>query len=227
MSVDPIPQIRLDEYVSGLARTRGWAVEILWLIVASVAFSSWIPGSGWRVAALRLFGARVGRGVVIKPGVRVKYPWRLVVGDHVWIGEDTWIDNLETVTIGSHCCLSQAVYLCTGNHDWSDPRFALIAAAIVIEDGSWIAARATVGPGVRVGRRAVLTLGSVALSDLPAARICRGVPAVPHGIRRVRRIRPASHTRNTSGLQSSFALRTESGPWPSQSSKVGGPAVSA
>ena len=126
----------------------------------------------------------------IKPGVRVKFPWRLTVGDHAWIGENAWIDNLAPVTVESHVCLSQDVYLCTGNHDWSDPNFQLIAAEIYIEQGSWIAARAVIGPGVRVGRGAILALGSVAGRSLEAMTIYAGNPAQPIKKRTIRETAP-------------------------------------
>jgi putative colanic acid biosynthesis acetyltransferase WcaF len=87
---------------------------------------------------LRRFGATIGQGARIKPGVRVKLPWRLTIGDHCWIGENTWFDNLAPITIADHVCISQDVYLCTGNHDWSDPNFKLITRSIHIEKGSWL-----------------------------------------------------------------------------------------
>lgn len=227
MSVAAPQKIRLDEYVHAYAHERSWLLEGLWLALHGLAFSSWLPGSGWRAALLRAFGARIGRGVVIKPRVRVKQPWRLVVGDHAWIGEAVWIDNLDTVTIGDHCCLSQGAYLCTGNHDWSDPRFALVTAPIVIAEGSWIAARATVGPGVRVGRLAVLTVGSVALADLPEAQIWRGNPAVAAGVRRLVAERRSSYIRNNSAAQSSAPQHNEPEPWRKLTLEAQAPSASA
>ena len=127
---------------------------------------------------MRLFGARIGNGVDIKPRVRIKFPWKLTVGDDSWIGEGVWIDNLADVKIGSHCCISQAAYLCTGSHDWSKPGFDLITASIDIKDGSWICARSIVGPGVATGEGSVLALGSVATRDLAPWSVYSGVPAV-------------------------------------------------
>jgi len=170
---------RLDQYISRLDRGRAYWVEALWIVIQSLLFSSFLPGSRWRVLLLRLFGARVGRGLVIKPGVRIKFPWRLSVGDHSWIGEDVWIDNLAQVSIGAHCCISQGAYLCTGSHDWRDPVFSLISQPIQIEDEVWVAAQATVAPGVHIGAGAVLGLGSVATSNLDEGWIYLGVPAQP------------------------------------------------
>lgn len=132
----------------------------------------------WKRNILRLFGARIGKGVVIKPHVQVKYPWKLEVGDHAWIGEHVWIDDLDEVTIGAHACISQGALLLSGNHDYSKSSFDLVVKPIRIEDGAWIGAKSVVTQGVTVGSHAVLTVGSVASSDLEAWGIYRGSPAV-------------------------------------------------
>lgn len=144
----------------------------------AIFIGSRIPGSAHRQLLLRLFGARIGEGVCIKPAVRVTFPWRLSIGDHSWIGEDVWIDNLEHVEIGRNCCISQGAYLCTGSHDWSRQSFDLIVRPIVIGDCAWIAAKACVAPGVSCGIGAVLSLGSVATADLAPWNIYSGTPAV-------------------------------------------------
>jgi putative colanic acid biosynthesis acetyltransferase WcaF len=171
--------MRLDQYTVG-SYTPGasyWR-QLLWYFVGSpLVQSHWLPISAIKVWLLRSFGAQIGRNVNIKPGVRVKFPWRLSIGDCTWIGEDAWIDNVAAVTIDSHVCISQGVYLCTGNHDWSYPHFQLIPAPIHIQESSWIAAKCLVGPGVTVGRGAVLTLGGVAVKSLEPMTIYTGNPA--------------------------------------------------
>ncbi|MDX2306643.1 MAG: WcaF family extracellular polysaccharide biosynthesis acetyltransferase [Hyphomicrobium sp.] len=159
--------VRLDRFDNrGFDRGRGRLVEALWIGVAHPLVASSIPGSGWRRALLRMFGARIGTGVVVKPRVRVKFPWRLVVGDHSWLGENIWIDNLAEVTVGAHCCLSQDVYICTGSHDWSRETFDLVTRPVRIEDGAWVAARASVAPGVTIGAGAVVAFGMVVTRDV-------------------------------------------------------------
>jgi acetyltransferase-like isoleucine patch superfamily enzyme len=118
------------------------------------------------------------REPVSGPRSIVKFPWRLEVGDHSWLGEKVWIDNLEKVSIGANCCISQGAYLCTGSHDWSRSTFDLITAPIRIDEGAWIAACSKIAPGVTVGEGAVLGLGSVANEDLQPWTIYLGVPAV-------------------------------------------------
>lgn len=136
-----------------------------------------LPSSSFRVSLLRLFGARVGRGVVIKPGVRVKYPWRLRIGNDCWLGEDCWLDNLADITLGDDVCISQGAYLCTGNHDWTDPAFGLIVKPIELDDASWVGARAVLAPGVRLGKGAIAAAGSVVAHSIPSWEIHAGNPA--------------------------------------------------
>ncbi|MEB3336723.1 MAG: WcaF family extracellular polysaccharide biosynthesis acetyltransferase [Leptolyngbyaceae bacterium] len=173
--------MHLDSYTLG-SYTPGaplWK-QLAWYFLGEPIFRShWLPLSGIKVWILRLFGTQVGQHVRIKPGVRVKFPWRLTGGDYVWIGEDVWLDNVAPITLESHICLSQGVYLCTGNHNWSHPHFELIPAPIHIEEGSWIAAKATIGPGVTIGRGAVLCLGGVAAKSLQPMTIYAGNPALP------------------------------------------------
>ncbi|HET6389273.1 WcaF family extracellular polysaccharide biosynthesis acetyltransferase [Hyphomicrobium sp.] len=172
--------MRLDAYNNrGFLRGRPAWVECLWLAMQALFIRPPIPGSGHRRVILRLFGARIGTGVTIKPGLRVKFPWRLTVGDYCWLGEDLWIDNLADVAIGSHCCLSQDVYLCTGNHDWSAPGFDLRVAPITVCDHVWIAARAVVAPGVTVSEGSILALGSIATKTTSPWTIYAGNPAQP------------------------------------------------
>lgn len=162
---------------SHFERGRPSWVEAIWLLVQVLLVSSWIPGVRHRVLLLRLFGARIGTHVNIKPHLRVKFPWRLEIGNNTWIGESCWIDNLAPVTIGSNCCISQGVYLCTGSHDWTKVSFDLIVKPIEIGNGVWLAAKSIVGSGVNIQPGAVLSLGSVATKDLLANTIYQGNPA--------------------------------------------------
>lgn len=137
------------------------------------------PLSGIKCRILRMFGASVGKGVVIKPAVNIKYPWKIMIGDHVWIGEKVWIDNLARVSIGSHSCLSQGAMLLTGNHDYSKTTFDLMVSGITLEEGVWIGAQSLVCPGVHAGSHAVLSAQSVATRNLEPYVIYQGNPAQP------------------------------------------------
>lgn len=126
---------------------------------------------------LRSFGAKVGKNVMIKPKVNIKYPWLLTIGDYVWIGEEVWIDNLAEVSIGNNACLSQGAMLLTGNHDYTRSTFDLKVGKIALEEGAWIGAKSVVCPNVTCRSHAVLAVNSVAVKDLEAYGIYQGNPA--------------------------------------------------
>lgn len=151
--------------------------EVSWWIVRSLLFAPWFPvPSVLKVLALRCFGAKVGRSVVIRSRVNITFPWRLEIGDHVWIGDEVFILSLAAVSIGSHCCLSQRAFLCTGSHDYRRETFDLKTAPIVIRQGTWVAAGAFIGPGVTAGEGAVLAAGAVVVKDVPEGMVAWGNP---------------------------------------------------
>jgi putative colanic acid biosynthesis acetyltransferase WcaF len=153
--------------------------RVLWYYVNAIFFkSSLFPFYGFKNSLLRLFGAKVGNGVEIKPCVNIKYPWLLTIGNHVWVGEDVWIDNLVMITIGANVCLSQGALLLTGSHNYKKQTFNLITGSIILEDGVWIGAKAIVNQGITVGSHAVLTSGSVATQDIQPYSVYQGNPAV-------------------------------------------------
>lgn len=135
------------------------------------------PISSVKVRLLRCFGAKIGKGVVIKPSVNIKYPWNLSIGDYTWIGENVWIDNLVQVTIGSDVCVSQGAMLLCGNHNYKKSTFDLMVGKIVLEDGCWVGAQSVVCPGVTLHSHAVLGVASVANKNLDAYTIYQGNPA--------------------------------------------------
>ena len=152
--------------------------RIVWYVVNALVFNSWLlPLSHVKCVILRLFGASVGSGVVIKPRVNIKYPWYLSVGDHTWIGEGAWIDNLAWVRVGANVCISQEAYLLTGNHDYKDSAFGLITGEIILEEGAWVGARSIVCPGVHMGRESILAVASVLSKNARPNGIYRGNPA--------------------------------------------------
>ena len=169
---------RLDLFDNSDYHPGPWFARVLWVLASGLFFQTWFPWpSTLKRSLLRLFGAKVGRGVVLKPRVTIKYPWKLTVGDHCWIGENVWIDNLGQVSLGNHCCLSQGALLLCGNHNYKKPTFDLMVGDITMEDGVWIGARASVGPGVTCQSYSVLAIGSTATKDLEARMIYQGNPA--------------------------------------------------
>lgn len=150
----------------------------LWYIINALVFNSYfVPISGPKRMILNMFGAKIAKGVVIKPKVNIKYPWHLHIGENTWIGEEVWIDCLTTVKIGANCCLSQGAMLLTGNHDYTKTAFDLMVKPIELEDGVWIGAKAVVCPGVICKTHSVLSVSSIATKSLEPYTIYCGNPA--------------------------------------------------
>jgi putative colanic acid biosynthesis acetyltransferase WcaF len=175
-----LPEISLRNYkpISGLTG-RNFIIRGLWFYINSLFFRSYLlPFSSLKLFILRLFGAKIGKGVVIKPGVNIKYPWFLEIGDYTWIGEGVWIDNLTKVIIGGNVCISQGAMLLTGNHDYKKSSFDLIVGSIILEDGVWIGSKSLVCPGIKCNSHSVLSVNSVATQNLDSYCVYQGNPAL-------------------------------------------------
>ena len=158
---------------------RGLVLRTCWYLTNVIVFKSAIViPFGFKQAVLRLFGAKIGQNVVIKPSVNIKYPWNLEVGDNSWIGEEVWIDSLAKVTIGKNVCVSQGAYLCAGSHDWSKVGFDLKIAEIALNDGCWVCAKAIVMGGSLVSSHSIVTAGSVLSGTTESYGIYSGNPAI-------------------------------------------------
>lgn len=181
-------EVRLNDFDNSWYNPgRGLFLRMLWLSVNRVIFQTHFP---WpfklKVGLLRIFGSRVGLGVVIKPRVNIKYPWNVSIGNHCWIGEGVWIDSLGKVIFGDNVCLSQGCMIETGNHDWSDPKFGLVIDDVVLDDGSWAGACSLLLPGSKLGNHAVLAAGAVLNGDAEPYSIYMGNPAVKKGERLIK-----------------------------------------
>lgn len=174
--------VSLDKYDNSWYHPGSAWKRLVWYFV-NVSFlkNTFIPCSSLKVFLLRLFGAKIGRNVTIKPGVNIKYPWFLEVGNNCWLGENVWIDNLAHVKIGNNVCISQGAMLLCGNHNYKKETFDLIIGEIILEDGCWVGAKSVVCPGVTLAVNSVLSVCSVAQRNLEANRIYQGNPA--RGIR--------------------------------------------
>lgn len=141
--------------------------------------------SGLKVFLLRMYGSEIGDNVVIKPSVNIKYPWKLRIGNYCWIGEHVWIDNLDRVTLENNVCISQGAFILCGNHNYKLTSFDLMISPVLLREGSWVGAKSIVSPGVTLESHAVLSLGSVATSDLEPYSIYQGNPAIKVKERRI------------------------------------------
>ncbi|HWE34664.1 MAG TPA: WcaF family extracellular polysaccharide biosynthesis acetyltransferase [Solirubrobacteraceae bacterium] len=171
----------------GHHKGRRLPAQILWRLVSAAVFVNPVVHSyALKRALLRMFGARIGAGVLIKPGVKISYPWHLTIGDYSWIGESAWLDSTSPLSIGKHAVISQGAYLCCGKHDWSDPGMGSVSAPITVEDGAWVAAFARVAGDVTIGQEAIVALGAVVFTDCEPRGTYQGNPARRVGTRRIR-----------------------------------------
>lgn len=161
-------------------RGRSAIVVQLWWTVQALLFNT-SPQLlyGWRRFLLRLFGAKIGEGVIIRPSVKITYPWKVSIGNYSWIGDDVVLYSLGPISIGTNVVVSQKSYLCTGSHDFTKDDFPIYHQAIMLEDESWIATDVYIAPGVTIGKGAVIGARSSVFKNMPAGKICLGSPAVP------------------------------------------------
>lgn len=152
-------------------------VQLWWIAQAVLIGCSPQFMYGWRRFLLRLFGADIGVGVLIRPSARVTYPWKVKIGEHSWIGDEVCLYSLGEISIGAHSVISQRSYICAAAHRSDSPSFTIYSDPVTIGDGCWVATDVFVGPGVSIGDSAVVGARSSVWSDLPAGQICRGNPA--------------------------------------------------
>lgn len=160
-----------------------WVVLLWWLVQAVVFPLTLHAHHAPRRALLRLFGARIGKDVIIRPSARFYYPWKVEIGDYSWIGSGVEFYSLNTIQVGNHCVISQNSYLCTGSHNPSDRAFGLQVAPITVQNGTWVAAHCFIGPGVSIGANTIVGANSGVFADLPSRHICLGNPCKPHKVR--------------------------------------------
>ncbi len=171
--------MKLKEYKSNYEVKKSKLSQFIWYVISSVFYeSSLFPFYRLKNGVLRLFGARIGCGVVIKPKVYIKYPWHLELGDDVWIGEGVRIDNLAMVKLGSNVCVSQNAFLLTGNHNYRSAAFELMTGPITIEDEVWVGASSVVCPNSVLSQGTIITVGSVISGTTNVNRVYMGNPAI-------------------------------------------------
>lgn len=172
--------VNLNQYdQAGYSRGKSAWFVLLWWLIQAIAFPLTIHNfNSLRCALLRLFGATIGKKVVIRPTARFTYPWKITIGDYSWIGDDVVFYSLDNIEVGAHTVISQKSYLCTGSHDFQDPTFKLITKPIMIGNGVWVATDCFVAPGVKIGSNAVIGARSSVLKDIPPQQVAWGSPCV-------------------------------------------------
>lgn len=172
-------KIDLSKYdQSWYSRGKSGVIVLLWWLIQGTIFKFSLHNMyGWRNFLLRLFGAKLGKGVKVRSSAKFTYPWKVSIGNHSWIGDNVQFYSLEEIHIGANCVISQESYLCTGSHDVKDPHFGLITKSIHVKDGAWIASDVFVYPGVTIHELGVAAARSTVLKDIPFNEIHAGFPA--------------------------------------------------
>lgn len=151
---------KLNKYKSLKIYKKNLLKFFIWEIINILFFNTSIPGSQLRYYILKLFGAKIGKKVILKPNIKIKYPWNLEIGSYCWIGEKVWIDNVAKVTIGNNTCISQGVYICTASHNYKNKNFDLILLPVRIGNNCWVAAKCMIAPGANLKNNKFLKIGS-------------------------------------------------------------------
>lgn len=172
---------RLDTFrlPTGFRGRSAVVVQLWWLVQGTLFGLSPQFMYGWRNWLLRVFGAKVGRGVIIRPSAKITYPWKVSIGDFAWVGDDVVLYSLGEIEIGSNAVVSQRSYLCTAGHDYIKPDFPIYDKKVVVGAQAWLATDVFVAPGVTVGDGAVVGARSSVFHDLPPMMVCVGSPAKP------------------------------------------------
>ncbi|MCA9311195.1 MAG: WcaF family extracellular polysaccharide biosynthesis acetyltransferase [Phycisphaerales bacterium] len=155
-------------------------MRALWMLTGKplfrFSFHNWY---GFRNTLLRLFGAKVGADVRIRPSVHIEIPWHLTIASGATIGDNAILYSLGPITIGARTIISQYAHLCAGTHDYTDRRFPLLRPPITIGEDAWVGADTFVGPGVHVGKLSVLGARSSTYRSLEPGMVYVGNPAKP------------------------------------------------
>ena len=174
MNIQQIDQFQMPPNFRG---KQGWYVQLWWLVQALFFKTSPQFMYGWRRFLLRSFGAKVGKGVILRASVHTQFPWKVSIGNYSWIGDDVVLYSLGEITIGNNVVVSQRSYLCTGSHDYTNIAFTIYSLPIVLENQCWLATDVFVAPGVTIGQGTVVGARSSVFKSLPAFKICVGSPA--------------------------------------------------
>jgi putative colanic acid biosynthesis acetyltransferase WcaF len=151
-------------------------VQFWWLIQGTLFRMSPQFMYGFRRFLLRLFGAKIGKKVIIRPSVKITYPWKLSIGDYSWIGDQVDLYTLGNIIIGKNVVISQKSYLCTGSHDYLKEDFSIFQKPITIQDQVWVASDVFIAQGITIGEGSIVAARSSVFKDIPSNKICAGSP---------------------------------------------------
>jgi len=155
-------------------------LRVVWNIVWLLFFRTTPRGNlfrPWRILLLKAFGAKVKWSSNVLPSCRIWQPWNLEMGEYACLSEDVDCYTVDKISIGNQATVSQGARLCTAGHDISSKTMELTYKPIVIGANAWVAAWATILPGVTVGEGGVAAAGAVVTKDVEPWTVVGGNPA--------------------------------------------------
>lgn len=153
-------------------------VQLWWITYAFLFRPSPQVLYGWRRFLLRCFGAKIGKGVIVRPTAQITYPWKIKIGYNSWIGDDVVLYSLGEIEIGKNTVISQKSYLCGGTHDYNKMDFTILNKPIIVKDNCWLATDVFVAPGITIEKGTIVGARSSVFKNLPEMKICVGNPAI-------------------------------------------------
>lgn len=137
----------------------------------------WIPCHPLRRAACLCLMREFHWSCAIYRNVDLRSPYRIKIGQNTTINKSCLLDGRGGLVIGNNVDIAQGAYIWTEQHDYNSPTYCPICKEVIINDYVWIASRATILPGITIGRGAVVACGAVVTKDVPPLAIVAGVPA--------------------------------------------------
>ena len=131
-----------------------------------------------RKVGAKIIFKHVGKRCFFARYLDVRSPYRISIGSFTRINKNVLLDGRgASLVIGNNVDIAQEVNIWTLQHDYNDPYYRAVGKSVIIEDYVWIASRATILPGVTIGRGAVVASCAVVTKDVPPLSVVAGVPA--------------------------------------------------
>lgn len=136
-----------------------------------------VPSRRFRVFLYRMWGVNIDNSCVVHMFCELRGAKNLSIGKGSVIGHGCVLDGRTGIKIGQNVNISSEAMIWSLQHEYNDPHFKAVGAAVTIHDYAWVSCRAIILPGSVIGKGAVVAAGAVVTKDVPEFTIVGGVPA--------------------------------------------------